>query len=41
MVIRDGDGIVIPATVQQTKFYGDVALVEAAAINLGIQIAKM
>lgn len=39
VVIRDGEGNVIAAAIKQTNFNGDAALVEAAAVKLGIQVA--
>ena len=39
-VIRDQNGRVLATAVKKIKFNGDVAQIEAAAINLGIQVAK-
>ena len=39
MVIRDSKGEVIAAAVNRTPFYGNVAQLEAGAVNFGIQIA--
>ena len=40
VVIRDGNGSVLAAAVQQINFNGDVAQIGAAAVKLGIQMAK-
>lgn len=39
VVIRDQEGNVAAAAIKQIIFNGDVALVEAAAVKLGIQVA--
>lgn len=40
VVIRGGNGSVLTAAVQQINFNGDVAQIGAAAVKLGIQMAK-
>ncbi|KAH9735301.1 polyubiquitin 3 [Citrus sinensis] len=40
VIIRDSGGKAIAAAVQKVSFRGDVVYMEAAAINLGIQVAQ-
>ncbi|KDO37898.1 hypothetical protein CISIN_1g042834mg, partial [Citrus sinensis] len=40
VIIRDSRGKAVAATVQKVSFRGDVAYMEAAAVNLGIQVAQ-
>ncbi|KAH9678148.1 putative non-LTR reverse transcriptase [Citrus sinensis] len=40
VIIRDYGGKAVAAAVQKVSFRGDVAFMEAAAVNLGIQVAQ-
>lgn len=40
VIIRDSGGKAVAAAVQKVSFEGDVAFMEAAAVNLGIQVAQ-